>query len=260
MELVIIYHTLQHCLVFVCTSMLLMTHGTTFLVLNCIQFAKNHTAEGVCSLCLWVVLDMHCETVFTFERYDLFIYAQFFIHRNFCNIVSSVCIVGHIWLSVVIEMESSRYLIPLVVTHSAINSWSTSLSSPVPPHTWTSVNRHVETACRELFISPWTDICWFGVLLWSMVLHLILFCFVTTCFNIMMYLFQCMLICGCTVLDGCVCLLSCALACLLYFSGVVCGFHSVTFSGYAGCVFSCLCFVFVLISSSVPGWIVCWRP
>jgi len=77
MELIIIYHTLQHCLVFVCTSTLLMTHGTTFLVLNCIQFAKIHTAEGVCSLCLWLVLDMHCEIVFAFERDDLFIYAQF---------------------------------------------------------------------------------------------------------------------------------------------------------------------------------------
>lgn len=97
-------------------------------------------------------------------------------------------------------MESSHYLISLVVTHSAINSRSTSLSSPVPPHTWTSVNRHVETACRELFISPWTDICWFGVLLWSMVLHLILFCFLQTFFNITLYLSQFILmICGCTV-------------------------------------------------------------
>lgn len=152
MELVIICHTLQHCLAFVCTSTLLVTHGTTFLVLNCIQFAKNHTAKGVCSLCLWLVLDIPCETVCAFERYDLYIYTHSFIHRDFCN-VSSVCIIGHIWLSVVNEMESLRYLIPLVVTHSAINSWSTSFSSPVSPHTWTSLNRHIETACREFSLN-----------------------------------------------------------------------------------------------------------
>jgi hypothetical protein len=96
MELVIIYHTLQHCLAFVCTSTLLMTYGTIFLVLNCIHFAKNHTAEGVCSLCLWLLRDIHCEVVCTFERYDLFIYTQFFIHRNFCDVMPCVCIIGHI--------------------------------------------------------------------------------------------------------------------------------------------------------------------
>jgi hypothetical protein len=85
---------------------LLMTYGTAFLVTNCTQFAKNHTDEGVCSLCLWLVLDIHSETVCTCGTCDLFIYTQFFMHRNFCIVVSSVSIIGHIWLSVVIEMES----------------------------------------------------------------------------------------------------------------------------------------------------------